>query len=232
MAEHLRNAPPTVVSYLRRLMNAMSVANYIPPSLCCGDLITIPKKGKDPLAMNNHRGITITSVLGKLLEHLLMSRVRALLRESQHDLQFGFTPGLSPGLAALICTEVLANNRDEKKDTYVATIDVSKAFDCVWHDSVLRKLFLNTSGNSAWSLLALLMRNTQIRVCLGALRSRPVTLNQGVGQGRIPSTDEYKLHLDSLLHILGSTNIGSHIGPFFCGAPTCADDVMLIYFIY
>ena len=106
MAEHLRNAPPTVVSYLRRLMNAMSVANYIPPSLCCGDLITIPKKGKDPLAMNNHCGITITSVLGKLLEHLLMSRVRALLRESQHDLQLGFTPGLSPGVAALICTEV------------------------------------------------------------------------------------------------------------------------------
>ena len=123
---------------------------------------------------------------------------------------------------------MLANNRDEKKDIYVATIDVSKAFDCVWQDSVLRKFFLNTSGNSAWSLLALLMRNTQIRVCLGALHSRPVTLNQGVGQGRIPSTDEYKLHLDSLLHILESTHIGSHIGPFFCGAPTCADDVMLI----
>ena len=109
---------------------------------------------------------TITSELGKLLEHLLMSRVRALLRESQHDLQFGFTPSLSPGLAALVSTEVLANNRDEKKDTYVATMDVSKAFDCVWHDSVLRNIFLNTSGNSDWSLLALLMRNTQIRVHL------------------------------------------------------------------
>ena len=35
-------------------------------------------------------------------------------------------------------------------------------------------------------------------------------------------------HLGSLLHILESTNIGSHIGPFFFGAPTCADDVMLI----
>ena len=105
---------------------------------------------------------------------------------------------------------------------------LSKAFDCVWHDYVLGKRFLTTSGNSAWSLLALLMSNTQVRIRLGDLRSRPVTLNQGVGQGRIPSTDEYKLHLDNLIHILESTNICSHIGPFFCGAPTCADDVMLM----
>ena len=91
MAEHLCNAPPTVVSYLRRLMTAISVANYIPPSLCCGDLITIPKKGKDPLAMNNHRGITITSVLGKLLEHLLMSRVL-----SSGNLSMTFSLGSHP----------------------------------------------------------------------------------------------------------------------------------------
>ena len=82
----------TVVSYLRRLMNAISVANYIPPGLCCGDLITIPKKGKDLLAMNNHRGITITSVLGKLLEHLLVSRVRALLGNLSMTFSLGSHP--------------------------------------------------------------------------------------------------------------------------------------------
>ena len=97
--------------------------------------------------------------------------------------------------------------------------------------TVLQKLFRNTSGDSAWSLLVLLMRNTQISVCLGARHSRPVTLNQAVGQDRFPSTDKYKLHLNSRLHVLESTNIGSHIGPVFCGPPTgwCHADWWFIY---
>ena len=121
------------------------------------------KEEQSPLIMGNHRGITITSVLGKVLEHILIERVKHTLRGAQHKLQFGFTPKLSPAMAALICSEVLANNRYRAQDTYVATIDVQKAFDSVWHDSVLRKLFIRTTGDSTWTMLAKLMRNT--RVC-------------------------------------------------------------------
>ena len=39
---------------------------------------------------------------------------------------------------------------------------------------------------------------------------------------------EEQLHLDPLLNILQASGVGSHIGPFFCGSPTCADDVMLL----
>ena len=61
------------------------------------------------------------------------------------------------------------------------------------------------------------------------LRSREVTLKQGVGQGRIPSTEEYKLHLNDLLYVPWNHPVsGAHIGPFFVGSPTCADDVMLL----
>ncbi len=164
MAEHLRLAPPSLLQYLAKLYTAMAAANHTPPELCCGDVITIAKKGKDPLDMNNHRGITITSVLGKLLEHLLINRVRGLLRSIQHPLQFGFTSGLSPSMAALVCTEVLANNKDSRTDTFIATVDVSKAFDSVWHDSVLRKLYIASQADAAWPLLSTLMRNMKIQV--------------------------------------------------------------------
>ena len=72
------------------------------------------------------------------------------------------------------------------------------------------------------------MRNTRVCVRMRLLRSREVTLKQGVGQGRIPSTEEYKLHLNDLLCTLESSSLGAHIGPFFVGSPTCADDVMLL----
>ena len=189
MAEHLKHAPAIVGMSITDLFNAISATSYIPSEMSCGDIITIPKKGKDPLLMNNHRGITITSVLGKVLEHVAVARIRSVLRKSQHPLQFGFTAKLSPSMAALVCTEVLANNKDISRNTFIATIDVQKAFDSVWHDSVVRKLYISTSGDSTWSVLAALMRSLRIRVHMNTRRSREVTLQQGVGQGRIPSTE-------------------------------------------
>ena len=226
MAEHLKFAPPSLISSLVDLFNAMTTHRYVPASLTCGDLITVPKKGKDNLVPGNHRGITITSVLCKTLEHLLMSRVKSVLRQNQHELQFGFSSKLSPGLAALVCTEILCNNYDNKKTTYTSTLDVQKAFDCVWHESVMRKLFLATQDS--WHMICTLLRNIVAKVRIGSSRSREIRMEQGVGQGRIPSSDLYRLHLDDVLSSLESSGLGCHIGPFYCGAPTCADDIILL----
>ena len=57
-------------------------------------------------------------------------------------------------MAALVCTEVLANNKDRSQDTFVATVDVQKTFDSVWHDSVLRKMFLSLPSSCATSVYA------------------------------------------------------------------------------
>ena len=55
--------------------------------------------------MSNHRGITITSLLGKVIEKLLQEDTDASILSTQNDLQFGFTKGLSPTMASLCLTE-------------------------------------------------------------------------------------------------------------------------------
>ena len=54
MMEHLKHAPSIVCTFITNLFNAISATSYIPSEMSCGDIITIPKKGKDPLLMNNH----------------------------------------------------------------------------------------------------------------------------------------------------------------------------------
>lgn len=112
MAEHLKYAPYSALIYLTELFNDISSSTYIPSAMARGDIITIPQNGKDPSSMNNHRGTTITSVIAKVLEHVINSRVKSVLLMNQHSLQYGFTEKLSLNMAALICTEVLANNKD------------------------------------------------------------------------------------------------------------------------
>jgi hypothetical protein len=52
----------------------------------------------------NYRGITITSVHGKVFEYILLKKTIA--KDGQSNMQFGFTEGLSPNMAALILSEV------------------------------------------------------------------------------------------------------------------------------
>ena len=56
-------------------------------------------------------------------------------------------------------------------------------------------------------------------------------MTQGVRQGGILSADFYKLYAwyanNALLRVERS-GLGASIGTVFCGAPTCADDVMFI----
>ena len=55
--------------------------------------------------------------------------------------------------------------------------------------------------------------------------SAPFQVIQGVRQGGILSTVHYKLYNNDLLYMLQESGIGATIGCFYCGAPTCTDDV-------
>ena len=47
-------------------------------------------------------------------------------------------------------------------------------------------------------------------------------------QGGILSTDCYKLYKSNALLRVEKSGCGASIGTVFCGAPTCADDVLLM----
>ena len=79
----------------------------------------------------------MTSLIGKVLEKSLLETVFSELEALQNLLQKGFTKGTSATIAALLFTEATAEARDTKSPLYVACIDPSKAFDVVWHKSLL-----------------------------------------------------------------------------------------------
>ena len=54
--------------------------------------------------MENYRGITVSSALGKVFEYSLLNK----LNFEQSDHQFGFTSGLSPTMAGLLVSEAKA----------------------------------------------------------------------------------------------------------------------------
>ena len=223
-AEHLHHADLEVLDPLVNLFNSILRQGRSPDQLLSAYVLPIHKKGKDRLCKDNYRGITITPTISKTLEHVILKRIEPNLH--QNDLQYGFTKRSSPCLAILLVTETIAQALDKKDPLYIMTLDVRKAFDVVSHNSLMRKLYNQTDGPT-WSALHHGLQ-TQSRVSLQGQLGDRFTVLQGVGQGRILSTHNYKTYINDLLDELTCTHSGTEIGDVYTGAPTCADDVVLM----
>ena len=76
-AEHLKYGGPTLRDWVLQICNAIVEAENIPKSLKTGIKTPVYKEGgKDPLNTNSYRGVTLTSVLAKVLEALTLTRLQ------------------------------------------------------------------------------------------------------------------------------------------------------------
>jgi hypothetical protein len=224
-AEHLKAAGHSVIKPLQILLNTLLRAGQVPDQLKSGRKIPFPKKDKDPLVMGNHRGITITSLLGKLLEHIILSKISGRL--PNHDLQYGFTENKAPAMAALCVTEAIAQVT-AKDPLIIITLDVEKAFDTVDHKILLEKLYRTSIPLPLWAAVSSIYEAPREHVVLSSFDSRKYEVRQGVRQGGVLSTHLYKLYLHELLVQLQRHAEGLYLGPYFLGSPTCADDLLLM----
>ena len=104
-------------------------------------LLPLLKKPNKPRKIpTNYRGITIISVIGKLLEHIIMQRIVQTFRSAQSDLQRGFTEEVAPLFASFILCEAICEFQDQHKGLTVVLLDAEKAFDRVSHEELFRKL--------------------------------------------------------------------------------------------
>lgn len=191
-------------------------------------MIPLPKKGKDHLDPKSYRGITITSILGKVLDHIILERKATELVQEQHPLQYGFTKDKSPMMASLLCTEAIAEGLDNKTPIYLAALDSQKAFDVVDHNSLKVKLYNQCPNPTLWKTETLLLEGLSGVVRVEGGFSRPFNLRQGVGQGKVMSPTQYKTYLHDGIRQLSEANVGAFIGHIPTMVPTCADDMLLI----
>jgi hypothetical protein len=174
----------------------------------------------------NYRGITIISILGKLLELVMLSRVHHLIKGKQNKLQRGFTEKVSPIFAALILTEMVNKYHDNREDLTVVFLDAEKAFDRVWHAGLFRKLKDLGFPDSIHGLLTDWYRGFRSQVKWMNQLSPPVLLGQGTIQGSSISPHTFKCNVKDALYDVTDRHIGAMIGTHCVAVPTCADDIV------
>ena len=134
----------------------------------------------------------MSSVIGKLFEEVILHNISPLLKESQNPLQRGFSKDVASTNASLLLTEAIAESLDNNETLYAAFIDASKAFDVVWHESMLRKLFYTGISKETWILTTMLYQDLHSKVKWEGKISSSFYEQQGGRQGGILSRNYIK----------------------------------------
>ena len=209
------------------IYNEIIASGIIPANFKSGIIHPFHKKGKDPTSMDNYRGITVTSVFGKLFEILLLTRMTDL-NHNQSDLQYGFTKGLTPTMALLILSEAEADAKMRKQPLYIATLDTQKAFDVVDHTILLNKLYEEGINQKIWLIVQELYSGLTAKIKWKSVLGDSFKVFQGVRQGGVISIRFYKVYVNGFMIELRMNSLGKWIGYIYVGCPACADDVLLI----
>ena len=92
----------------------------------------------------NNRGITLFPTLCKIYEMILLNRFEKYAAQMGFfsEMQFGFQEGVRCTQASFTIIETINHMLERGSKVFGCFLDVRKAFDTVWIDGLLYKLFL------------------------------------------------------------------------------------------
>ena len=124
------------------------------------NIVPVHKKD-DKQRLNNYRPISLIPICSKMFERLMFNKIFGFFIEndliSQH--QSCFNLGDSCINQVLSITHKIYQSFDEDLDVRSVFLDISKAFDKVWHDGIIFKLKWNGIFVNSLNLLSNFLRN-------------------------------------------------------------------------
>lgn len=203
--EVLQMAWPQMRVVLLELYNACLEFGVFPVGWKKGEVITLLKGAdRDESLVKSYRPICLLSVMGKVLEKLIASRLAPLLTNEKFasKRQYGFTKSRSTE-DAVVRLRTVVSEAEEQKMKYVLAVafDISGAFDNVWWPSVMRSLIQRKCPGALYRLMESYFTDRQVAITTkyGAVQKQ---VTKGCPQGSVLGPRIWNLVFDGLLEAL------------------------------
>ena len=227
MSDHFINGTCRSHIYLSLLFQGMLMHAVVPQSMLLGTIIPIPKNKRKSLnESSNYRGITLSSIMGKILDNIILNTNTCILKSS--DLQFGFKAKHSTTHCTFVAQEVINYYISRDSIVYCVLLDASQAFDRVHYVKLFKLLLKKGLCPITARLLAYMYTKQQLRVKYGNNVSNNFNVTNGVKQGGVLSPILFVLYMDELFLKLKNAQLGCYIGTLFVGAIGYADDATIM----
>lgn len=181
----LKNMPQKCLVLFTKIINSCLIISYFPSVWKTAKVISLPKPGKNHNQAVNYRPISLLSTLGKIFERIVYDRILTSFDHRLINEQFGFRRFHSTIQQLARVSEHVSHNLNMKQSTGMLLLDIEKAFDTVWHEGLLHKLFINDVPICLVKLIQSYLFERKFKVFINSTSSDPYDMPAGVPQGSV-----------------------------------------------
>ncbi|GBN18751.1 putative RNA-directed DNA polymerase from transposon BS [Araneus ventricosus] len=200
----LTHLTETSLHNILKLFNRISKEKKFPSSWRRAVVIPILKPGKDAKSPNNYRPIALTSVLCKLLERMVNSRLVHVLEKKKwlSPFQSGFRFGRGTIDNILLLENSIREAFVSKKHLVSILFDMEKAYDKTWRYGILKDLYgIGFKGNLP-IFIQNFLKTRSFRVRIGNTLSDGFYQEDGVPQGSVLSVILFIIKINEVIRQL------------------------------